>query len=87
MCSPLYAIALLLLDTQTAPKRRTVRAVGSSVVMKSLIVMSLSLISLGIDNRWSLGLPIALGLVVCVIAIRIMQLQHYHDTSLSKFMN
>lgn len=76
---PTYAITLLLLDQQTPPKRRAVRAIGSSIVMKSLIVISLCLIGLSLGGRWSLGLPILLGCMVCIIAFRIMQIENTTD--------
>lgn len=76
LCPPTYAITLLLLDQQTPPKRRTVRAVGSSILMKSLIIIILCLIGLSREGRWSLGLPLLLGCMVCIIAFRIMQIEN-----------
>ncbi len=78
---PTYAIVLLLSDTNTRPKHRTTRALGSSIIMKSLIMMSLCFISLSLEQRWSLSLPLLMGFFICIIALRIMKIEDSHHLS------
>lgn len=76
---PTYAITLLMWDTRTPPHRRTVRALGSSIVMKNLIVVSFCLIGISIEQRWSLSLPLLISILVCIAAIRIMKIATGRD--------
>jgi hypothetical protein len=75
LISPLYSIALILLDTHTPPYRRSVLALGSGVLLKTAIVAALGLLALISESRVILWLPLmGLGVVSLAVA-RVMQLE------------
>lgn len=75
LISPCYMIALLVFDSNTPPYRRTVRAVGSGILLKAGILGAVGILSLLIENQAMLGLPLlALG-AISLAVVRAMQIE------------
>lgn len=73
-----YTIALIQLDTQTAPHYRTVRAIGSGLILKTIIIAILSLLGFLVNPDAAYAAPLLLMFLVGLASIRIIHLSSEH---------
>ncbi len=72
----LYSISLLVLDTETPPHCRTVRALGSGLLLKAGIVVALGVIGLLAGQSLVMAwLPLLMVTLGSIAALRIMQIE------------
>jgi hypothetical protein len=64
-----------LFNTEIRPRCRTIRALGSGVILKAAIIFGLGIISLFSDGQGTFWMPLSLAILAAFAAYRIMQLE------------
>lgn len=73
--TPIYSIAILIFDTKLQPHCRTIRALGSGIIMKSFIIVGLGLIGFLTEGRGAVWMPLLIACMAAIAAYRMMQLE------------
>lgn len=73
--TPLYSIAILLFNTEINPRCRTIRALGSSVIVKAYIIFGLGVVSLLVEGQGTTWMPLLVSFLATFAAYRILYLE------------